>query len=625
MKKVEIAVPSNCIAANYPMPERKYVKKKYLKAFDQRVLALNAVRDGSSIQRAAKAFSVDRTTLTDMALTAPTLAPDGKPYGYRVCIPWYRTAESEISEPTVPTAASPNAFARVLAAVPDLKQLVSDFKGKLPAHNDPSSKFDIFFRKFRALLKGKGFECHYPLNSQDNGRRALQNWIKRQRAQLRDLQISENEDLAYSVTRLDQVLKLQPLDRLEADGHKIDNDWYALVPTKDGQWITELVSAIWILAAIDVVSLVAFPCTLVIGTSYDRYDLLETYASTLKPWEPRDLVVPNLSYVPGAWMPTMVNGYGEIYRQASTAVDNFLAHKAKMTTENLGDHQLGVVNLGYPYVPEGRPNIEAFFKRLEDAVLRFIAGGHRPAKNRTDKKRAVSNKASKDYPVDMEALRDLLDVEISAYNVTPHPALQNRTPREVFESHINAGMWTTQSPLTAEDAHELLVLHETVTIRGDKSKRVPPYVKYQYAKYRSRKLNDHYDLVGQSFRASIHSHSAHQMSLWDSDGNLFVVLEARRPWGTPHSLQQRNAVLKCCKSGTLKIEGTENALDAYHEFVRAKASELQWATDAYLRDGLQKSQEDLKPTKTPPLSHLNSLAGLTPRAGSVDLRTRRKS
>jgi len=284
-----------------------------------------------------------------------------------------------------------------------------------------------------------------------------------------------------------------------------------------------------------------------------------------------------------------------------------------------------VVNLGYPYVPEGRPNIEAFFKRLEDAVLRFIAGGHRPAKNQNDKKRVVSNKASKDYPVDMEALRDLLDVEISAYNVTPHPALQNRTPREVFESHINAGMWTTQSPLTVEDANELLVLHETVTIRGDESSSVPPYVKYQYAKYRSRKLNKRYDLVGKSFRASIHSHCAHQMSLWDSDGNLFVVLEARRPWGTPHSLQQRTAVLKCCRNGTLKIEGTENALDAYHEFVRAKASELQWATDAYLRDGLQKSQEELKPTKAPPLSHLNSLAGLTPRAGSVDLRTRRKS
>lgn len=625
MKKRDITAPPFCVTANYPMPNRALVKKKYRADFDQRVLALKSVLvDGNTIQRAAKAFGVDRTTLADMVATAPTAGPDGKPYGYRVCIPWYRKTEPDIDGATVPSASSPNAFARVLAALPDLKQLVGEFRGKLPAHNDPSPKFEVFFRKFIALLKSKHLECHYPLNTADRGRRALQNWIKRRRAELRDSQMGDNEDVVYTLTRLDQLLKLQPLDRLEADGHKIDNDWYALVPTKDGQWTTELVSAIWILAIIDAVSLVVFPCTLVIGPSYDRYDLLETYANTMKPWEPRDLIVPNLHYVPDAWMPTMVNGHGEIYRQASTAIDNFLAHKAKITTENLGDHQLGVVNLGYPHVPQGRPNIEALFKRLEEAVLRLIAGGFRPAKHRGEKKQAVSTKSAKDYPVDVEALKDLLDVEISAYNVTPHPALQNRTPREVFESHIDGGMWTTQSFLTVEDATELLVLHETVTIRGNKSKGLLPHVKYRHAKYRARKLNDRYDLVGKSFKASIHSHAAHQMSLWDSDGNLFVVLEALRPWCAPHSLQQREAVLKCCSRGLLHIEGTESALEAYHDFVRAKASELQWATDAYLRDNLQKTQATPSPAKAPPLSHLNSLAGLAPRAGRVDLRPRRK-
>lgn len=623
MKK-DIAAPPFCVTADYPIPERAFVKKKYLAKFDKRVLALKAVLDGGTIQRAAKTFSVDRTTLTNMANKAPAPAPDGKPFGYRVCIPWYRVAESDVADADVPLAASPNAFARLLAALPDLQKFVGSFKGKLPAHNDPSAKFEVFFRKFIAFLKSKNLETHYPLNSADRGRRALQNWIKRQRMLVRDLQMGDNEDVDYSLTRLDQLLKLQPLDRIEMDGHKIDNDWYAMVPTRDGQWTTELVSAIWILAVIDTVSLVAFPCTLVIGPSYDRYDVLETYANTQCPWEMRDLIVPNLHYVTNAWMPTMVNGAGDIYRPASTGIDNFLAHKAKMTTENLGDHQSGVVNLGYPHVPEGRPNIEALFKRLEEAVLRLLAGGFRPAKGRDGKKQAVSTKAGKDYPVDMEALRDLLDVEISAYNVTPHPALQHRTPQEVFESHINSGMWTTQSFLTAEDTAELLILHETVTIRGNEGTGVLPYVKYQHAKYRSRKLNKRYDLVSRTFRATIHSHAAHRMSLWDSDGNLFVVLEALRPWSTPHTLQQRSAVLKCTKRGTLNIEGAEDALDAYHEYVRSKAAELQWATDAYLKEGLLATQHTPRPAKPPLLSQLNSLSGLAPRGGQVDLRPRRK-
>lgn len=623
MKK-DIATPPFCVTADYPMPDRVLIKKKYLAKFDKRVLALKAVLDGGTIKGVADAFGVDRTTLTKMAESASTMAPDGKPFGYRVCIPWYRVAELDIAEADIPLAASPRAFTQLLVALPDLAEFVGSFHGKLPTHNAPSAKFEVFFGKFVAILKSKGLECRYPLNSKDRGRRALQNWIKRQRKLVHDLEMGDNEDTDYNLTRLDQLLKLSPLDRIEMDGHKIDNDWHALVPTRDGQWTTELVSAIWILAIIDTVSLVAFPCSLVIGPSYNRYDVLETYAKTQCPWEQRDLIVPNLRYVTNAWMPTMAHGAGDIYRPASTAIDNFLAHKAKITTENLGDHQLGVVNLGYPHVPEGRPNIEALFKRLEDAVLRMLAGGFRPAKDRSEKKQAVSTKAGKDYPVDMEALRDLLDVEISAYNVTPHPALQDRTPRDVFESHINSGMWTTQSFLTAEDTAELLVLHEEVTIRGNKAKGVLPYVKYQRAKYRSRKLHNRYDLVGRSFRATIHSHAAHRMSLWDGDGNLFVVLEAQRPWSVPHSLQQRSAVLKCNTRGTLNIEGTENALAAYHEYVRSKAAELQWATDAYLREGLQATQHTPKPVKQPLFSQLNALSGLAPRAGRVDLRPRRK-
>lgn len=363
MKK-DIAVPPFCVTADYPMPSRAFVKKKHLAKFDQRVLALSAVLDGASIQQAANAHGVDRTTLTAMVETVSTVAPDGKPFGYRVCIPWYRVAESKVTQVDVPLASSSNAFARLLAALPSLNELVHSFKGKLPAHNEPSAKFEVFFRKFVAYLKSKELECHYPLNTNDCGRRALQNWIKRERKQLRDLQMGDNEDVAFTLTRLDQLLKLQPLDRVELDGHITDCDWHAQVPTRDGKWTTELVTAIWILAAIDVVSLVAFPCTLVIGPAYDRYDLLETFANTLRPWEPRDLIVPNLRYAPDAWMPTMCGDAGDVYRPASTAVDNALAHKAKMATENFGDHQLGVVNLGYPHVPEGRPNIEGLFKRL---------------------------------------------------------------------------------------------------------------------------------------------------------------------------------------------------------------------------------------------------------------------
>lgn len=623
--KNDFAAPPDCVASNYPKPNRDFVKKKYLAKFDRRVLALSAVLDGASIQEAAKANGVDRTTLTAMNEAVTKIAPDGKPFGYRVCIPWYRVTDSEVPQAEVPLASCAGAFTQLLVALPELKALVRSFKGKLPSHNNPSPKFDVFFKKFLSHLKGKGLECHYPLNCGDSGRRALQNWIKREREVLLDLHVAENEDVDFTLTRVDQLFKLQPLDRVEVDGHIIDVEWHAQVPTRDGKWTSEQISGIWILVGIDVVSQVAFPCTLVIGPAYDRYDLLDAFANTLRPWKPRELIVPTLQYAFGAWMPTMARDAADVYRPASVAVDNALAHKAMMATENFGDHQLGVINLGFPHVPEGRPYIEAFFKRLETAVLRLLAGGFRPGKERGAKKKKVSTKSAKNHPVNIEALRDLMDVEISSYNVTPHPALQNRTPREVFEAHIDDGMWTTQSFLTAEDAAELLVLHQNVTIRGDKRKGVIPYVKFQHARYRSSKLTHRWDLVGKTFRASIASDSAHQMSLWDDDGNLFVVLRALRPWGIPHSLQQRSAILKCTKRGLLSIEGTDDALAAYHAFVRTKASEIQWAADAYVQEGLKETQQAPAQAKPSLLDHLDSLSGLAPRAGRVDLRQRRKS
>lgn len=623
--KNDIAAPSVCVASTYPKPSRDFVKKKYLADFDKRVLALSAVLDGASIQQAAKANGVDRTTLTAMTEAVTKIAPDGKPFGYRVCIPWYRVTDSEVSQAEVPLASCAGAFTQLLVALPELKAFVLSFKGKLPSHNNPSPKFDVFFKKFVSHLKGKRLECHYPLNCGDSGRRALLNWIKREREALLDLHVAENEDVDFTLTRVDQLFKLQPLDRVEVDGHIIDVEWHAQVPTRDGKWTSEQISGIWILVGIDVVSQAAFPCTLVIGPAYDRYDLLDAFANTLRPWKPRELIVPTLQYAFGAWMPTMARDAAGVYRPALVAVDNALAHKAMMVTENFGDHQLGVINLGFPHVPEGRPYIEAFFKRLEAAVLRLLAGGFRPGKERGAKKKKVSTKSAKNHPVNIEALRDLMDVEISSYNVTPHPALQNRTPREVFEGHIDDGMWTTQSFLTTEDAAELLVLHLNVTIRGDKRKGVIPYVKFQHARYRSSKLTHRWDLVGKTFRASIASDSAHQMSLWDDDGNLFVVLRALRPWGIPHSLQQRSAILKCTKRGLLSIEGTDDALAAYHAFVRTKASEIQWAADAYVKEGLKETQQAPAQAKPSLLDHLDSLSGLAPRAGRVDLRQRRKS
>jgi hypothetical protein len=618
-------VPPVSETSVYPRLQEASIPDAIRPMWKKRELALAAVFGGASIQEASKYFEVDRTTLTRMVQIAPRTAPDGKPYGYRVCVPYLRIQTPSHDTQTMPVNARANAFNHLLAVHPELSSRITKYTAPLPAHNEPSQKFENLFREFKKFLKQKNLALFYPLNSPDEGRRALLNWLKRYRKALKDSEMSVNEDGSFTITRFDQVFLLVPLSRGEFDAHKIDNDSYGYVPAPDGTWISKKLSAIWILASLDVCSLCAFPPHVIVSKSYDFVDVLEALSKILKPWEKRDLIVPKLKYPSGAWMPTMVGGYDKIFRLASLAADNAFAHNAKITTTNLGEHMLGVVNLGYPGVPEGRPNIEAYFKRIKHAVLDFIAGGSKPANTRGGEKVQVSDKAGGDYPVFTEALRDLVDIETAAYNITPHPSLQNRTPKEVFEAHLNAGMWTTQSAYTERHAKEILAVHLKVTIRGNKDKGVLPHVKSEYGKYRAKNLNKRYDLVGKTFTATIYADEAHRMHLWDENGSLFVLLHALRPWQMPHTLKQRVEICKCVRNGLLAIEGTDNAVAAYHDFVRAKAVELQWATDAYVRNNLHETHAVGPSTKSTPFSHLTSLADLKPLGGPVDLRPRRKS
>jgi len=57
-------------------------------------------------------------------------------------------------------------------------------------------------------------------------------------------------------------------------------------------------------------------------------------------------------------------------RSAMIAMDNDSSHNAKMTVRNLIDHHKGILHFGRSGMGEGRPYIEALFKKIENGLLR---------------------------------------------------------------------------------------------------------------------------------------------------------------------------------------------------------------------------------------------------------------
>lgn len=549
-------------------------------------MALTAVYTGSSVRDAAKHHGVRRNTLNDVVAESLRTHPDGKQVGYRACL-WHHRRQKEpdaapVADPTQP----PTTLAALLTLVPAALALLEAFRGRLPERNRSSRAFDSFFKKFMALITAAGWGELPMWASADRGRRAVIRRLRAAREAVLTPDLDEEPPEKTHGTRQEHLFPLKPFDRIEADGHRIDVKWHALIQAPDGSWIPRLITRLWVIVFIDVASRAIVAWNLVVKDNYNRFDLLRTGARSLMRWRRRELIVPHMTYHPDAWMPNAVDAPARILRGASLALDSAMAHIAKDTTHNLAHFFGGVVNIGFPGVPEGRAHIEAFFKKFEDQVLRLIAGGFRPAGADGEGETATTALRAEDYAAKLQALDDLLDVAVSGYNPTPQASLYNRSPRQVVEQYFDTALGI-RSTLTEDDAAEMLLLRLRVTIAGKKKVR-QPYVKWKGGIYRSTSLRGCYGLIGDSYDATVNANDLRRMTLW-KEGKPFAVLHVQAPWArTAHDLETRERANACAKRGLISWKGVEDAVVAYHDAVRLWASELRWAADEYVRADLAK-------------------------------------
>lgn len=548
--------------------------------------ALRAVLAGSTVRTAAKTHGVRRGTLDDIVAEARRPHPDGRPVGYRACALRHRRV-SDPAPASAPESASAeprtaNTLRGVLKLLPEAGALIDRFKGRLPQRNRPSPPFERFWAKFQKLVQSKAVA--WGALDTELGRRAVVRYLRALRSVLPTPDLEADPGERDAGTRQEHLFPLKPMDRIEGDGHHSDVKWYAQVPTRDGGWASRRISGIWLLILIDAVSHAVLAWHLVPGKAYTQFDVLRLAARALTPWRRRNLIVPGLVYHPEAWFPNAVASAEEIQRPLNLALDSAMAHLAKATTTNLGRNQAGIVNVGYPGVPEGRPHVEALFKKAAEHIFRLLAGGFRPASADGDPAIATTGLRPEDYPVLLPALEDLMDVMFSAYNVTSQDPLQLRSPRQVFEQHFDHALGA-RSTLTARDAEAMTALRLTVTIKGKRDQRAP-HVHWLGATYRCDAMSKCYDILNDKFAATVPGNDLRRMALW-KDGDLYAVLHAQPPWSaSAHDYETRRRAIACHKRGLVSWAGCDDAPAKYHACVQQWANEQQWATDEFVRLGL---------------------------------------
>jgi putative transposase len=560
-------------------------------SFQKRCKALEDVAGGASISAVAKHHHINHRTVRNDAKKAMQMGPDGRLLGYRACIP-YRFRKRAIdtqSSPVPPHHKYACALTRLLASDSRIQKCADGYKGRLPDGRSKCANFDRHVKNFLALVRSVHGDDVYPFNTSDQGRRALLRYHQRKRQALRDAGAAEVEATEPSIKRFNQLFTLAPLDRVEFDAHKIDVDWSIEIPRPDGHIVTRTIQCISLLALVCAVSRYLISFVLVLG-AYNRLDVLRLFYRALTPWRPRELLVPSMAYPEGAQLGLPADALGNLPRGNLIAGDNALAHHAELTVDNLLHHHRGILNFGHAHVPEGRPIIEAFNRRLEQGALRNIAGGFQPETRANGAKRATSCLRATDHPLHWEALLDLIDVIAAGYNVTPHSGLNNRTPASVLDTHL-ASQWTWKATDSSHDAKQLTTVRFTARIRGDKSSGRHPFVQFQEAHYRSQRLMGQWTLVGREFPAELNFEDLRHIVLLDpDDGTPWSRLTALPPWDrSRHDLHLRQQIIRARKRGLLEITGSADAIEAYHDFTREQALSGEQAPDLYAQSETQRT------------------------------------
>ncbi len=552
----------------YPNPTPEALPEKIREEYVRRRAALTDVLGGSSIRSAARQHHTNRQTLADDQRKFHLPGPDGKPLGFRACIPWRFRKDAQDRPPAqVPQRKAPGAFTRLVASTPGAEDAIDRFAAPLPTGKRKNTKFDALHGKILSLTaKEHGKDC-YPFDTPDKGRRALLHYIKRAREIRQRAKAAAVEDTSPRIVRLGQIFQLKPLDRIEYDGHTIDVDMRLAVPAPAGGHVLRVIKQVTLLAAMCAVSRYLLGYVLVFG-AYNKIDVLRLFHSVLLPWRPRQLVVPDMEYPPGAvlGLPAACNGRG--LRASLSAGDNAFAHHARAVTQNLLSHHRGVLHFGPAHVPEVRPMIEAFFRRIEQGALRSIAGGFHPGSPSGDPRCPSTQLNADDHPLHWEAMQDLMDVLASGHNVTPHSGLHERLPVDALRDYLSSGAWAFEVADPVADARQLFTVRVHPVIRGNKNTGKVPYIEWQGAKYRSPKLDCSWSKVGVRRDADVYLDDLRNMVLLDADGTVWSKLAAMSPWDrTPHDLAIRQKVNSARHRGLIRIAGGEDAVEAYNRFV----------------------------------------------------------
>ncbi len=583
-------------------------------SYKARCEALQSVAAGVSIASAARRYGVNAGTLGATIRNALALAPDGRPWGWRACLPHKIRNHTPAAPKDFPQLAGPGSFKKLLKLLPELEERLTAYSGQLPKRNVPSRAFDNFFKKLKTLILDRVPRNRYPANDPTCARRSIVEFIRNSRRGTPFVDEGFEVEDAVNAGQLQEVFALQYGDWVQYDGHKLDASFSVEGHDADGNPFLQKIDCVWLIVGYFALLRMCCSWSLSFAANYNGTDFNTACANSLRQWEPRELVSPRMRYVSGSGIGT-APVLGFVATGAITSLDNAMAHRLGVNSQRMASELRGVIHFGASGVAETRGLLEAWNKRREETAIRLLPGAFRPQGEAAEKSQTNGSDPD-DYPLQRDALEDLMDVIVATSNIERHGSHQGRDPYEVLRSCAASGGWLFATRNTEERAVAMSMMSIRVCIKGSEKRRRQPYVQFAHARYRSVALKNRWGEVGTVYSAEVDISDGRTMYLYTEQGDLFVVLLALRPWGrTPHSLALRKLIHKRAARGEIDLFGAEDAVLAYKLHLRERFRDSKEAAASQVQH--KKSLDAAETSEALPKPVATYLAQTAPQASII--------
>lgn len=359
------------------------------------------------------------------------------------------------------------------------------------------------------------------------------------------------------------MVSLAPYDVVGIDPHKIDCIGTVRIAGPKGPQRVAI-ERLWIVPVVDDFSRAILGYSVGIRTECSAVTIEQAIISAMSTWEPRKLIVPDMTYAPDAGLPSGVIPEFSGRAWAAMMVDNAAVHYSNAIAERARRRLGCCVNYGPIGHWEHRSALERVFKKLETYGFQRLPSttGASPS----DPRRGDPARSAVELGIGLEELLDLMDVTVTDYNTGPNEGLGNRSPLSILRDYASIkslGLLPRRLPPPTATLPDLGIEVEIKTVRGDPENGRRPYVDIDRVRYTSPILSNAFALIGRKLRVHIRATDMCSVRAFHESGEELGILTAQGPWGqTRHTREMRKEINALRDSGQLNVRYNDNPIVA---------------------------------------------------------------